>query len=101
MRVSCACPKDLATASLEGWIRHVGLQPIITDKVIRCVYEGDDRTLGEAIVQMFEHERDHEITVFYSKEEEEASAKRAVEQPLPTHLGRRAKRKAKRRARNR
>lgn len=77
MRVSCSCLKRTATKTLVGWIEHVGLQPIITNQLIRCVYEGDDRALGEAIVQMFEHEADHDITVIYSREEQQESEKRA------------------------
>lgn len=77
MRVSCGCPRATATPTLEGWIRQVGLTPIVTEQVIRCVYEGKNRALGEAIVQMFEHEVDHDVTVFYDKDEQEKSARRA------------------------
>lgn len=77
MRVSCGCPKATATPTLEGWIKQVGLQPIVTNTIIRCVYEGKNRALGEAIVQMFEHEVDHDITVFYDKDEQAQSARRA------------------------
>lgn len=80
MQVSCSCPKDLATSTLEGWIRQIGLQPIVTNKVIRCVYEGSDRTLGEAIVERFAHEADHEVTVHYDKSELSAKEKHAMRQ---------------------
>lgn len=89
MRVSCGCPIDTARSAetLINWIRQIGLEPIVTNTTIRCVYEGEDRAKGEAIVQMFEVEVDHDITVFYDKDEQRKSA-------------RRAERKAERAARN-
>lgn len=78
MRVSCGCPKDTATTGLEDWIRQVGLQPIVTNIIIRCVYEGDDRALGQAIVDKFSHEIDHDITVNYTEAEQTKSARRAA-----------------------
>lgn len=79
MRVSCGCPiaKARNPEVLERWIRQVGLTPIITNTTIRCVYEGDNKALGEAIVEMFQVELDHDITVFYDKAEQEKSARRA------------------------
>lgn len=80
MRVSCGCPIDKARSqeALEKWIRQVGLTPIVTNTTIRCVYEGNDKALGEAIVEMFEVEVDHDITVFYDKDEQAKSARRAA-----------------------
>lgn len=77
VRVSCGCPVETASQGLEEEIRLLGLEPIVTNVIIRCVYEGGDRALGEAVVQMFEKERDHDITVFYDKEEQAKSARRA------------------------
>lgn len=77
MRVSCACPPELATSTLVEKLRKLGLHPIETSQVIRVVYEGPDRSLGEAIVDIFSHEADHDITVFYDKAEQEKSARRA------------------------
>lgn len=80
MRVSCGCPIDKARnpEALENWIRQVGLTPIITNTIIRCVYEGNNTALGEAIIKMFEVEADHDITVFYDKAEQAKSAKKAA-----------------------
>lgn len=78
MRVSCSCLRKTASRTLEGWIKQVGLEPIVTNRIIRVVYEGDNKALGEAIVQMFSHEADHEVTVVYSKEEQEQSARKAA-----------------------
>lgn len=78
MQVSCSVPKPLATSTLIHRLQVLGIQPIITDILIRAVYEGDDRSLGEAIVEMFAHEADHEITVFYSKEEQGKATRRAL-----------------------
>lgn len=89
VRVSCGCPIDKARNpdALIRWIKTVGLSPIVTPKVIHCVYEGDNKELGEAIVQMFEVEADHDIMVFYDK----------AEQQKPEHKG---KGKAERSERN-
>lgn len=76
MQVSCACPTKTATDTLEGWIRQVGLEPIITPYVIRCVYEGNNIALGDSIVERFEHEVDHEITVCYRKGEQTKATRR-------------------------
>lgn len=78
MRVSCSCPKKLATDTLVDRLRALGLQPIITTEVIRAVYEGDNRGLGEAIVEIYAHEADHDITVFYDKDEQRRSERRAL-----------------------
>lgn len=77
MRIDCSCLKATATSTLETWIREVGLHPIVTPTTIRCLYEGTDQELGEAIVEKFEHEIGHDINVSYSKEEQMASAKQA------------------------
>lgn len=77
MRVSCSCPIETATPTLEGWIRQVGLEPIVTNTVIRCVYEGDNQALGDALVQMFEHEYNHEITVDYNEKERRKALRKA------------------------
>lgn len=91
MKVSCGCPIDKARDSeaLVKWIHSVGLQPIVTNTTIRCVYEGDNKALGEAIVEMFSIEADHDVTVFYDKAEQEKSARKA------TRKAERAKRNAK------
>ena len=80
MRVSCGCPIDKARSAeaLINWIEQVGLEPIVTATTIRCVYEGSNRALGEAIVEMFEVEVDHDITVLYDKAEQDKSARRAA-----------------------
>lgn len=70
MRVSAACPAQLASDTLVDKIRVLGIQPIITSQVIRAVYEGPDKSIGEAIVNMYAHEADHEINVQYGKEEQ-------------------------------
>lgn len=70
MRVSCACPTEMATDTLVGRLQTLGLQPIITPQVIRAVYEGSDKRIGEAIVEIYSHEADHDINVQYDKEEQ-------------------------------
>lgn len=63
MRVSCSCPAKLATSTLVDRLKVLGVQPIVTSQVIRAVYEGNDKNIGEAIVNIYAHEADHEITV--------------------------------------
>lgn len=70
MRVSCACPANMATDTLIERIRLLGIQPIVTPQVVRAVYEGPDKKLGTSIVEMFSHEADHEINVQFDREEQ-------------------------------
>lgn len=78
MRVSCACPPALATSTLVERLKSLGFEPIVTSSVIRVVYEGPNRQLGEALVEIYAHEADHEITVFYDKEEQAKSERKAL-----------------------
>lgn len=78
MRVDCGCPAKTASSTLADRIRKLGLEPIVTPYVIRAVYEGDDRSIGEAIVEMFAHEADHDVTVDYTEAEQRKSARKAA-----------------------
>lgn len=78
MRVSCSAPLDSCSYTLVTRLEALGVQPIVTNVLVRAVYEGDDRTVGENIVDIFSHEHDHEITVYYSPEEQNKSARRAM-----------------------
>lgn len=88
MRVSCSVPRRLATSTLEDNIRIIGLEPIVTPEIIRAVYEGDNVGLGEALIDMFSHQADHEITVDYRTTQEKREGKKASRQPWHTYLGR-------------
>lgn len=70
MRVSCGCPKELASEGLIEEIIGLGVQPIVTTEVIRAVYEGSDKRVGEAIVLLFEKEAGHDVTVQLNEEEQ-------------------------------
>lgn len=87
MQVSCACPRELASEGLVEEIKALGIEPIVTSLVVRAVYEGHDKGLGEAIVELFCREADHEINVRLNKEEQ-------------AKANRKAARKAERAARN-
>lgn len=66
MRVSCSSTlgeHDSARNVLTERIKMLGLQPVITPILIRAVYEGPDQKLGYKLVDLFEHERDHEIFI--------------------------------------
>lgn len=78
MRVSCSVPVDLSSATLVDRLTKLGIVPIQTSQVIRAVYEGSNRKLGEAIVEIFSHETDHDITVFYDQDEQRKSERRAL-----------------------
>lgn len=77
MRVSCACPVDLASDVLVDSLKLIGVNPIITPCVIRAVYDGPNRELGEAIVEIYQHEADHEIEVQYTKSEQQRQERKA------------------------
>lgn len=82
MRVSCACLKKLASDGLVAEIKSLGIPPIVTNQVIRAVYEGHDKSIGEAIVELFCKEAEHEIHVHYDEGEiakETRKAKRKAE----------------------
>ena len=78
MQVSCSVPRELASENLIQQIEDLGIQPIITSLVVRAVYEGEDRYIGESIVDIFSNEEKHEITVHYSKKESQKSERRAA-----------------------
>lgn len=77
MRVSCACPVNLASDTLVDRLKVLGLQPIITSRVIRAVYEGPDKSIGEAIVEIYACEAEHEINVQYDKDEQRKETRKA------------------------
>lgn len=69
MRVSCSCLVKGASENLVPNIRKMGLEPIITNQVIRVVYDGKDKSIGEAIVRLFADETDHDVYVHYAPDE--------------------------------
>lgn len=91
MRVTCACPAEKASETLVEQLKKLGIEPIITSQVIRAVYEGPHRDIGEGIVAIYDNEQDHEIVVQYSDKERQNIDKQAAREE------RRAKRNAKRR----
>lgn len=91
MRVSCGCPKDTASKELLSKICALGLDPIVTNTTIRCVYEGENKTIGESVVRIFSREEGHDVTVLYDKGEIE------VDPQPPEVIGKHAKRKTRHR----
>lgn len=69
MRVSCSTPVDQASKDLAVKLAELGLKPIVTSQVVRVVYEGPSRVVGDTIVEIFQREADHEITVDYTAQE--------------------------------
>lgn len=78
MRVTCACPADLASSTLVDRLTSMGIEPIITSKVVRAVYDRPDRRLGEAIVELYQHEADHEIEVQYTEAEQRRQNRKTI-----------------------
>lgn len=87
MRVSCSVPVDLATSTLTRHIQILGLTPVVTPEVIRAVYEGDDVGLGEALIDIFSHEANHEITADYRNTQEKREAKKVSKSAWKAYLG--------------
>ena len=69
MRVSCSCLVKGASESLIPAIKELGVEPIVTNQVIRAVYDGKDKKIGEGIIKLFVEEREHDIYVHYDPEE--------------------------------
>ncbi len=63
MRVSCSAARSPYEDRLIERIKILGLTPIVTPILIRAVYEGADRVLGEKLIDLFEHEPEHDIYV--------------------------------------
>lgn len=78
MRVTCACPADMASSTLIDRLTAIGIKPIVTPQVIRAVYDGPDRELGEGIVEMYQHEANHEIEVQYTEAEQRRQSRKAI-----------------------
>lgn len=87
MRVSCSVPVNLASSTLVDHIKILGIHPIITSEVIRAVYEGDDVSIGEALIDMFSHEADHHITADYRNTQEKREAHRAAKRSWRAYSG--------------
>lgn len=87
MRVSCSAPIQTATDTLVDHIKVLGLHPIVTSEVIRAVYEGDDVSIGEALIDMFSHECDHHITADYRNTQEKREARKASKRSWQAYLG--------------
>lgn len=77
MRVSCGAPKSTASSGLIPTIEALGITPIVTSQTIRAVYEGNDQKLGTQIVEVFEKEYNHDITVDYSAQEQRKALRKA------------------------
>lgn len=69
MKVSCSCARDTASENLVKSIAKLGVTPIVTDQIVRAVYEGTDRKVGEELVHLFAREIDHDVFVHYDKNE--------------------------------
>lgn len=78
MHLSCSCPRYTASPGLLMTLNLLRIQPIRTPEVIRVVYEGPDRELGETIVRLFAAEQDSDITVYYDKNERSKLERRTL-----------------------
>lgn len=69
MKVSCSTPTESASDGLVRRITQLGLTPIVTNQVIRTVYEGPSKVVGEMVVEIYQYEKEHEITVDYAEKQ--------------------------------
>lgn len=70
MRLTCEATRSSCSATLADDIRALGKEPIVTDTVVRAVYEGPDLVLGEAIIGRFKMEPHHGIVADYDEKEQ-------------------------------
>lgn len=77
MKVSCAVPRESASAGLVKKLNALGIRPTTTPFVIRAVYEGE-RRVGERVVDLFASERDADIYFSYDKNEQTKAARREI-----------------------
>lgn len=61
VRVSCGVAVEKASPELVQKLKQLGIKPIITTCVIRAVYEGPDKTLGQKIVELYKGEATDDI----------------------------------------
>lgn len=67
VRVTCGVAKDKATASLIDELKKIGVKPIVTPYVIRAIYEGDSKALGQKIVELYSKEDTTDIYYDYGE----------------------------------
>lgn len=91
MRVSCSCLVKGASENLLPEVRKMGIEPIVTNQVIRAVYEGKDKKIGEGIVKLFVEEKEHDIYVHYDPEEIAEQQKRPTPHPSSSDRKKRKK----------
>lgn len=66
MKVSCSLPPDKCSPEVLQELKHLGIKPIITQQVVRAVFEGNE-SIGEHIVRIFAEAGSDDITYFYDK----------------------------------
>lgn len=93
MRVSCGCLARTASEGLAQKIQALGVEPIVTQQIIRGVYDGKDKRIGEGLVKLFVEEQDHDIYVHYDPDECPADQPKVQPKPHPRSSNRK---KAKR-----
>lgn len=77
MRVNCSCPLATATETLPEEIRGLGITPIETNLVVAAFYDGSNHQVGEALVELFAREAEHQITVDYTEKEQAKEDRKA------------------------
>lgn len=74
MKVVCKAPRKLISSTLISKLRKMEVPPIISEEMVEVTYQGQNHRLGEALVEVFAHEADHDIFVDYSDERGKESA---------------------------
>lgn len=61
IRVNCSALSATCSTELIRKIESLGLQPIVTLKLVKASYFGDDRQTAQKLIALFDLEPDHDI----------------------------------------
>lgn len=87
VRVSCGVEIAKASEGLIDKIKAIGIKPIVTPIVVRAVYEGPDKALGQKIVELYQKENTTDIYYDFGE--------RSDEKCVNSNVGRRSRKRRK------
>lgn len=61
IRVSCSSLRATCTVGLIEQIGMLGLEPVVTARLVHATYAGNDRQKANELIELFEREPDHDI----------------------------------------
>ena len=68
MKVSCSVPSKFASKDLTRRISQLGLKPVIIEQTIETVYVGISQVVADMLMEIYQHEKEHDISVDYRKQ---------------------------------